>query len=219
MKKGFFVTLEGPDGCGKTTQSKLLAQALRERRCAVVHTREPGGTSFAENLRRILLNPEFKILPLTELILYEASRAQHTEEVIRPALNSGKIVLCERYTDATHAYQGYGRKIPVSTIKKLNQIATRGLLPDLTIVLDIPVEVGLKRARGASPRPFPKEKKRVKRGDRLEQENAAFHNRVRKGYFELAKKATRRIKIISALGSVGEVHQRVMKMVLARLYQ
>lgn len=198
MKKGLFITLEGPDGCGKTTQTKLLVDFLQSRGYPVLHTREPGGTSFAENLRSILLNPRFKISPLAELMLYEASRAQHTDEVVRPALKQGKIVLCERYTDATVAYQGYGRKLDLSTIKKLNAIATDGLLPDLTLVLDIPAKEGLKRA------------KNLNKKDRLENEGVAFHNRVRKGYFALAKQEPRRIKVISALDSIESVHDELI---------
>ena len=206
--KGFFITLEGLDGCGKTVQSRLLVDFLLTRGFEVIHTREPGGTSFAENLRRILLNPKVHILPLTELILYDASRAQHTEEVIRPALKAGKIVLSERYSDATVAYQGFGRKIDLAVISQLNQIATRGLRPDLTMVLDISVKQGLKRARG---------EERGSKGDRLEQESFSFHNRVRQGYFELAKKEPKRIKIISAKGTIQEVHRRVCHVALGAL--
>ena len=204
MKKGFFITLEGPDGCGKTTQSKLLKEYLLKKGSAVLHTREPGGTTFAENLREIILNPRYHIFPMAELFLYEASRAQHTEEVIRPALRSKKTVICERYTDATYAYQGYGRGLDLSVIKTLNRIATAGLAPDLTIVLDIGVREGLARAKGNS---------RGKKGDRLERENRAFHERVRKGYFALAKKEPRRIKIVSAEGSIQEVRDRIRALV------
>lgn len=207
---GFFITLEGPDGCGKTTQSLLLVDALRKKGLKVVHSREPGGTSFAENLRRILLNPKYKILPLAELLLYEASRAQHTDEVIRPAMKAGKIVVCERYADATFAYQGYGRRLNLTVIEKLNEIATAGLKPNLTIVLDIPPALSLSRKKVGS------QGKRL-RGDRLERENSAFHSRVRKGYFELTRREPRRIKIVSAIGSVPEVHQRIWKLMRERL--
>lgn len=242
MKQGFFITLEGPDGCGKSTQSALLVRALRDRALRhtqgkemvggrkpdrdhlfhwarkwlgsgnrkkglpVVHTREPGGTSFAENLRRILLNPKYKILPLSELLLYEASRAQHTEEVIRPAIQQGKIVVCERYTDATTAYQGYGRGLSLSTIAQLNKIATGNLVPDCTIVLDMPVNQAMKRS-----------KNKIK--DRLEQEKNSFHHRVRKGYFMIAKKEPKRVKIIPANGSVQEVHQRIWKIVTETIHK
>lgn len=206
IKKGFFITIEGPDGCGKTTQAKRLVQLLRQQGLQVVHTREPGGTSFAENLRSILLNPRFKILPLSELLLYEASRAQHTDEVIRPALSLGKIVICERYTDATCAYQGYGRKLNLTTILKLNRIATGDLKPDLTILLDISVKKGLRRARRATG-------KESQNGDRLEQENSSFHNRVRNGYFVLAKKEPKRIKIVSAEGTIEKVQDKICEIV------
>lgn len=231
MKKRFFITLEGPDGCGKTTQSILLAAYFRKKGFDVVHTREPGGTSFAENLRRILLDPKHKILPMAELLLYEASRAQHTDEIIRPALGKGKVVICERYTDATCAYQGYGRKIDLCAIEQLNKIATSGLLPDLTILLDIPVSEGLKRARGERSLGRRREKRegedrrksarqtdgKWENGDRLEQENSAFHNRVRKGYFALAKKEPERIKIVYADGTIKQIHKRICEEVTKRL--
>lgn len=204
MKRGFFITLEGPDGCGKSTQSALLVRALRKKGFQVVHTREPGGTSFAENLRRILLNPKYRILPLSELLLYEASRAQHTQEVILPALKKGKIVVCERYTDATIAYQGYGRGLNLSAIQQLNKIATGNLVPDCTLVLDMPVHQAMKRAEN-----------KIK--DRLEQEKNSFHRRVRKGYFALAKKEPKRVKLISAHGSVQEVHERIWKLIEKQL--
>lgn len=202
-KRGFFITLEGPDGCGKTTQAGLAVRHLRARGLDVVHTREPGGTSFAENLRKILLDPRHAIFSTAELLLYEASRAQHTEEVIRPALKSGKIVFCERYTDATMAYQGYGRGLDLSAIRKLNAIATAGLLPDLTVVLDIPSREGLARLK--------KDRKRSSdgKGDRMEREALSFHDRVRKGYYALASREPFRIKMVSARGSVAEVGARL----------
>gem|GEM_PF-180333 len=195
------MTLEGPDGCGKSTQAALLKKRLIELGRKVVHTREPGGTSLAENLRKILLHPEQKIFPLAELLLYESIRAQHTEEVILPALKRGEIVLCERYADATLAYQGYGRELPLETILTLNRIATKGLTPHLTIVLDIPVSKGLKRAR--------KLQEDGKKGDRLEREGLSFHSRVREGYLAIARKEPKRVRMISSLGSVKEVQEKI----------
>ena len=208
MKKGFFLTLEGPDGCGKTTQALLLKEAPLKKGFDVVHSREPGGSSFAEELRSIILNPKYKISPLVELLLYEASRAQHTEEVIRPALQKGKYIICERYRDATIAYQGYGRGIPLSLIEQLNSIATENLIPDLTIVLDIPPEEGLGRI---------KKMKGKSGGDRLEQESLFFHKRVRKGYFAIAKKNPKRVKILSAKGTIKELHQKILKEIEDRI--
>lgn len=205
MKKGFFITLEGPDGCGKSTQAVLLKKRLVESGRKVVHTREPGGTSLAENLRKILLHPEQKIFPLAELLLYESIRAQHTEEVILPALKKGKVVICERYADATLAYQGYGRGLPLETILTLNKIATKGLNPQTTLLLDILVHQGLKRAR--------KLQKDGKKGDRLEREGLRFHTRVRKGYLAIARKEPKRIRIISAEGSIEQVHLKIWETV------
>ena len=133
VKKSFFITFEGSDGCGKTTQSVLLIKKLKNMGYDVVHTREPGGTVVAEALRKILLNPKSKISPLTELLLYESCRAQHTEEIIIPALKLEKIVICERYADATVAYQGFGRGLDIKMVMNLNKIATNNLVPDLTV--------------------------------------------------------------------------------------
>ena len=201
-KKGFFISLEGPDGCGKSTQARLLADWLREEGFDVVHTREPGGGALSEALRRIILDPQHQISPLAELFLYEASRAQHTDEIIRPALEAGKVVVSERYTDATLAYQGFGRRLDLESIRELNEVATGGLAPDLTVVLDIPVEEGLRRAR------------RIKEngsGDRLEREKYSFHARVREGYFAIARREPRRVRIVSAKGGIEEVRERVRR--------
>ncbi|MDI6641065.1 MAG: dTMP kinase [Elusimicrobiota bacterium] len=199
--KGIFITFEGPDGSGKSTQVELLVNYLRLRGYDVVHTREPGGTSLAEFLRDVLLKVDANISPTTELLLYAASRAQHTSELIRPALKLGKIVLCERYTDATVAYQGYGRKINLKLVHQLNKIATDGLTPDLTILLDLPVEKGLKRIK----------KGRIK--DRFEREELSFHRRVRSGYLSIAKLEPKRIKVISSLGSIENTHKKIIKIV------
>ncbi|MBI2915780.1 MAG: dTMP kinase [Elusimicrobia bacterium] len=209
MKRGVFITLEGSDGCGKTTQTVRLKEKLARKGLKVAHTREPGGTSFAENLRQIILNPKNKISPVAELLLYEASRVQHTQEILLPALRQGKIVLCERYTDATVAYQGYGRKINPRWIEDLNRMATGGLTPDLTILLDIPVEEGLKRAR----------KSGGKRGDRLERENLLFHRRVRRGYVHLARREPQRIKVVSARGTVAEVEDKIENVLRSKFPQ
>jgi len=188
MKKGYFVTFEGSDGCGKTTQSVLIVKKLRELGFDVVHTREPGGTLVAEALRKILLNPDNKIAPITELLLYEACRTQHTSELVIPSLEAGKFVICERYTDATVAYQGFGRGIDIKTISQLNRIATFNLIPDLTILFDCDINKGLSRAS-------------VRGKDRLEKEDILFHRRVKNGYDWLVKKYPSRIKLI-------DVHNR-----------
>jgi dTMP kinase len=204
MKKGHFITFEGSDGCGKTTQTTLLVKKLKENGFEVVHTREPGGTMLAEAVRRILLHPESRIAPVTELLLYEACRYQHTDELILPSLKAGKFVICERYTDATVAYQGFGRGIDKKIISQLNSIATSGTVPDLTVFFDSDINEGLSRAHSRGK-------------DRLENEDIQFHHRVRDGYLWLAKKYPRRIKIIKSFdSSIEEISERVFKIVAAR---
>ena len=200
MKKGLFITFEGTDGCGKSTQSILLLKHLSSQGFKVVHTREPGGTSLAEFLRGVLLHGPDNIAPLTELLLYSAARAQHTIEKIKPAVAEGKIVICERFTDATVAYQGYGRNLNLEVIRRLNAIATEGFKPDITVVLDLPVSLGLKRMS-----------KREK--DRLERENRRFHERVRKGYLRIARAEPKRVKVLGAAGSIKEVHSAILKVI------
>lgn len=169
MKRGAFIVLEGPDKSGKSTQAALLAKRLRAAGRRVVHTREPGGTPLAEAIRRLLLKPGAKVEPLAELLLYEASRAQHTAELIRPALARGEDVVCERYTMATVVYQGFARGLDRDVIGVLNRIATGGLRPDVTFVLDVPETEFHAR-------------KRRRRADRLELEPEEFRRRVREGY-------------------------------------
>jgi dTMP kinase len=202
MNKGFFITFEGCEGCGKSTQSNLLYQYLKKKGLNVVHTREPGGTRAAESIRKVLLDPRNSITPLAELLLYEASRAQHAAEVILPALKAGSIVICDRFTDATLAYQGYARGLDLDTIQKLNRIATQGLVPDLTILLDIAVEEGLAKARGLKKGSFAT-------GDRLEREDVSFHRKVRKGYLALARKEPKRIKIIKTASTIEKTQQKI----------
>ncbi len=175
MKKGKFIVLEGPDRCGKSTQAKLLVNYLIEQGKDVLLTREPGGTPTAEQIRQIVLQPGMNITPMAELFLYEASRAQHTEEHILPALEAGKTVICERYTMSTCAYQGYGRGIDLKVIDKLNKIATLGLVPDLTLVFLMSDKYFTERGEYLF-------------SDRLEQEDLAFRQKMRKGYLEMIKK-------------------------------
>jgi dTMP kinase len=168
-RRGLFVVLEGPDKSGKSTQARLLVEKLRALGRDVVHTREPGGTSFAEEVRRILLSTEHVVRPVAELLLYEASRAQHTDEVLRPALEAGKVVVCERYTLSTTVYQGKARGLDAELVETANKLATGGLAPDLTFVVDIPdSEFSARDTKRAH--------------DRLENEPAAFRRRVREGY-------------------------------------
>lgn len=198
LRHGTFIVLEGPDRSGKSTQAALLTRALRERGLEVVHTREPGGTRFAEAIRRVLLDPAHQVTALAELLLYEASRAQHTQEVLRPALTRGTAVVCERYTLATLVYQGAGRGLPVPLIRRLNRIATGGLAPDLTVVLDVPDREFHRRGNGTA--------------DRLERESRAFRDRVREGYRRFARRAPR-TAVVDATQSREAVHAAIWRLV------
>jgi dTMP kinase len=182
-KKGIFITFEGPEGGGKSTHIQLLTRWLREQKRTVLVTREPGGTAFAQTLRKVLLHTKTAISPLAELLLYESDRAQHMSECVLPALKKGQVVLCDRFTDSTVAYQGYGRGLDLPLIKTLNNIASQGWKPDLTLLLDVPVDRGLRQAR--------------KKGyDRLEEAGLAFHRRVRKGFLKLARQERYRFRIV-----------------------
>ncbi len=194
-KKGVLIVFEGPDKSGKSTQAKLLARELEKRGLPVLHTREPGGTPFAEDIRHILLDTSYKLSPLSELFLYEAARAQHTQETLLPALKAGKIVISERYVLASLAYQGYGRGIPLKRVKDLNAAASGNLKPHLTILIDVPVRSFSKRMKG-SP-------------DRLEKEGVDFRQRVRRGYLELSKKE-RNIFLIDGRGRIEDIHAKII---------
>ncbi len=201
-----FITLEGIEGSGKTTQIALAADFLRRLGYSVVTTREPGGCPIADSIREILLHPDNSALvPRAELLLYAAARAQHVDQVILPALQSGHLVLCDRYTDATLAYQGYGRGLDLELIEQLNALACGDCQPDLTLVLDLPHDIGLARARQRNDM--------YDQGDegRFEQEALDFHRRVRYGYLELALKEPQRMRIIPAVGNVQEVAERVSR--------
>ncbi len=198
---GTFVSLEGPEGAGKTTQLKLLATFLREQGIEYVITRDPGGTALGKPIRRILLSTESVISPTAELLLYEADRAQNVSEVIIPSLQAGKLVLCDRYIDSTLAYQGYGRKIDFELINTLNKIATGGLLPVMTILFDIESSAGLARLHPGGH-------------DRLEREAIDFHQCVRGGYLELSRRAPERFRVIDASAAMSKVQDELRKLVL-----
>jgi dTMP kinase len=211
--KGFFITIEGPEGCGKTTQSDMLVRHLQERGCKVILTREPGGTRIGEQIRSLVLSAEYEeMTPLTELLLMAASRAQHVLEKIKPGIEKGEIVVCSRFTDATVAYQGYGRGFNMELIRRINQIATGGAMPDLTIVIDIDVETGLRRAFGVD-----KAEAACGKGDRLESEDRAFHERVRGGYREIARLEPQRVRVVDGTGSIEEVGASITEVVDALL--
>ncbi len=197
-QKGKFIVLEGPDRCGKSTQAKLLLHQLIARGQEAVLTREPGGTPTAERIRQIVLEPGLDVRPLAELFLYEASRAQHTQEKILPALAEGKTVLCERYTMSTCAYQGYGRGIPLETIDLLNKVATQNLQPDLTLVFLMSDKYFTERGEYLF-------------SDRLEQEDLAFRQKMRKGYLEMIER-TPNAYLIDADQNIDTIQARVMQL-------
>lgn len=202
-----FITFEGIEGSGKTTQIRLLADRLGKAGKTVVATREPGGCPIADTIRQILLSPaNGALVPRAELLLYAAARAQHVDEIIVPALKEGKLVLCDRFIDATLAYQGHGRHLDLSLIDRLNQLATGGLNPDLTLLLDMPAEKGLRRARQRN------EDQNLENEDRFEQESLAFHRRVREGYLFLAEDQ-KRFRRIDAEGTAEEVAARIAAVV------
>ena len=195
--KGKFIVFEGPDRSGKSTQANLLSKYLVEKGFDVVLTREPGGDSVAEEIRKIVLDPAHKVSPMAELLLYEASRAQHTQQKIIPALEAGKIVICERYTMSSCAYQGYGRGLDLDVINQLNDIATLNLKPDLTLVFLMSDKYFTQRGEYLF-------------SDRLEQEDEAFRHKMRKGYRELAAK-TKNAVIVDADRPVTEIQQAVLR--------
>lgn len=199
MKKGLFITLEGADGCGKTTQLNLLKEYLTSRGYEIVVTREPGGKGLGEKLREILLNYDGEVSDRCEAFLYLADRAQNIDTIIKPAINSGKIVLCDRHTDSSVAYQGYGREQNIDDINMLNELAVNGVHPDLTIVFDIDTETSMARV-GAEK-------------DRLESAGIEFHKRVRNGYLEIAKKNPQRIKVVDASQTIEDVQRDVIKII------
>ncbi len=199
-----FITFEGPDGSGKTTQLKKLSAFLQKRGYKIVSTREPGGTSIGDQIRHLLFSMKNTGMhPRTEILLFQASRAQHVEELIKPSIESGAIVLCDRYADSTIAYQGYGHRIDLQQLHTIVNFATSGLTPGLTILLDIDAEEGLKR--------------RNKDGgwNRMEAYELAFHRRVREGYKELIKQNPSRWVVIDGTLPIEQVEKRIRKAVLA----
>ena len=211
MKRGLFITLEGIDGTGKSTQLRLLGQCLKKRGLAVRLTREPGGTKVGERIRKILLaSTTTRLAPLAELALIYAARAQHLQEVIRPALAQGEIVVSDRYNDASLAYQGYGRELGVQAVRAFDRIICGRTQPDLTIVLDLAPHLSLERAQG-------REARRETKQGRFESQGLSFHKRVRDGYLAIARKEPRRVKVVQADGPVAEVQAEICKLVDAFL--
>ncbi len=196
------------EGSGKTTQIRRLKRYLAQKGIACKVTREPGGCPIGEKVRKILLNPDHReMAPLSELLLYEASRVQHVKEVIKPLLKKGMIVLCDRFSDASIAYQGYGRKVDLNLVERLNRLSSQGIKPEVTFLLDCPSDVGLKRALKRN-RSLKKEKE-----ERFEREKIQFHHRVRRGYLSLAKKEPHRVKVIDTRQGEEKVYQRIRQIV------
>jgi dTMP kinase len=204
--RGFFITFEGIEGSGKSTQIGILARYLTRKGHRVIVTREPGGTRFGEQIRKILLSVRnHRLDPRAELLLYLASRTQHLEEIIRPALRKGRVVLCDRFSDATLAYQGFGRRLDMKFVQPAVHYAAKGMTPDLTLLLELDVRKGLNRVRHRG------------RSNRLDQEQRAFHERVRSGYLRLARKDRRRIKMVEASRDPKTVADEIRRMVDRRL--
>jgi dTMP kinase len=198
-----FITFEGIDGCGKTTQLKLLAQYLSDREHEVLTTFQPGASEFGKNLREILLHYKGEVSPRAEQFLFLADRAQHVDMVIKPALNEGKIVLCDRYVDSSVAYQGYGRELNLDQIRYVNNFATNGLAPELTFFFDVDIETSQKRVGTQK--------------DRLEQAGYEFFERVRAGYKQIAAQEPGRVKVLDAARSIEQIQEEIISIISSSL--
>ncbi len=203
---GTFITFEGIDGSGKSTQLRLLANFLASRNCDVLLTREPGGTPVGNRLRAALLDAQEQVDPLAELLVFAADRAQHVRRVLRPALKTGQVVFSDRYADATAAYQGAGRGFPPELIAEIIQLATEGLKPDLTVLFDLGIEESNVRTRRRSDG--------KRKTDRLDGESSDFHARVRNEYLRIARNDPQRVKVIETNRPVDETHERVKEIVV-----
>ena len=206
--KGFFITLEGPEGSGKSTQAVRLAAALKRAGYSVVRTREPGGTPFAETIRRVLLSASSheSVTAEAEALMILAARSQHVAHIIMPALQRGQIVICDRFSDSTFAYQGYGRDVNMQWLRKANDVASGGLSPDFTLLFDLPASLGLARRRKARGKQ-----------NRLDRECERFHRKVRRGFLALARQSPRRITVIDATQQPDEIAITTRALVFKRL--
>lgn len=202
---GKLITLEGIDGSGKSTQMRLLAEKLRQNKFDILTTMEPGGTPLGRRLREVLLETEEVIAPLAELLLFAADRVQHINFLIKPNLAAGKIVISDRYADATFAYQGAGRGFSEELVNNVIEIATAGLKPDLTIFFDLPVEKALKRTKSADDD--------SRKNNRMDAETSDFYGRVREAYLQIAEREPERFVVVDASGSVAEIHSTVSEIV------
>lgn len=198
MKHGLFITFEGADGCGKTTQIKFFTEYLQKNGYEVVLTREPGSKGLGENIRKILLDYDGEVSPVCESFLFLADRAQNVDIIVKKNIEKGKIVISDRHIDSTVAYQGYGRKLDLEKIKELNNIATSGLKPDLTFVFDIDIETSMQRVG--------------KTKDRMEASGKEFFERVQNGYLEIAKNEPNRVKVINANDTVENINKQVISL-------
>lgn len=209
---GFFITFEGIEGCGKSTQVRLAAEGLARAGHEVVVTREPGGCQIADAIRAILLDARNStMVPMAELLLYAAARAQHVAEVVEPALSAGKIVLCDRFTDSTMTYQGFGRNLDRELIVQLNTLAAGSIKPDLTLVFDCPVEMGLARAMARI------NANSTAREERFEQESLLFHQRIRNGFLSLAAAEPARFIVLDGSRGIEEIEATVLNTIFSRL--
>jgi dTMP kinase len=217
--RGKFITFEGLDGSGKSTQAEKLARSLRARGVSVTVTREPGGTATGEKIREVLLHSATSGLSsLTELALMFASRAQHIHEVILPALAEGRVVLCDRFTDSTEAYQGGGRKLGSKIVLQMHELLCGGLRPDLTIQLDNDIAFTVERARRRNQKTGRRSEKHPgKDENRFEQENRAFFGRVRHAYLNIAQREPQRVQLVNARGTPNETHAVIMEAVRKKL--
>lgn len=199
--QGIFISFEGIEGCGKTSQVALLAATLRKRGYEVTETREPGGTTIGKHIRQLVLSSEDPLVLKAELLLMLADRAQHVTEIIIPALKNNQIVICDRFSDSTIAYQGFGRGLHVETLHKMNNFASFSIVPNITFLLDIAVADGLERAR---------QRRGTNSVDRFEKLDEAFHERVHQGFLQIAEADQKRIRKIDALRSQEEIHQEIV---------
>jgi dTMP kinase len=202
---GKFITFEGIDGSGKSTQLRMLTSELRLRGFNVLMTMEPGGTPLGRRLREAFLETEETVSPLAELLLFAADRAQHVDFLVKPAIAEGKIVVSDRYADATFAYQGAGRGFAESTVNQVIELATGGLKPDLTLFFDLPVETALRRTNSRTDS--------GERKNRMDSETGDFYKRVRESYLQIADREPERFRVINAEGSTGEIQRRVVEIV------
>ena len=200
--RGVLIAFEGIEGSGKTTQAKLIYESLKQRQVPCIFSREPGGTEIGDQIRNILLDTKNnRMQAKTELLLYLANRCQHTYEKIMPEIKKGTVVITDRFSDSSLAYQGKARDLSFKVVSRLNKFATFGLKPDLVILIDVPVELGLERTR-------------QKTMDRLEKEEIEFHQKVREGYLQLAKKAAKRIKIFDGTKPIDKLQEEISKLIV-----